>query len=118
MPQPYGSGRGIVDVDHGGEEPEGSVVTALAGQPDGVPELERGGRLVAGLTRLQSVLDALRELGLPGVMRDRAVDLGGEPLVIGPYRLDQPLPEHLITLDERHPPGQHLVADLMRRHLD
>ena len=55
------------------------------------PSLNVAVGVVAGLARLEAVLDALGELGLPRVVRDLAADPGRQLLVVGPDRLDQAL---------------------------
>src|SRR5580704_718452 len=112
------SARRVLDLDHPLEQLHRAVVTAFGGQLDGPSELERRGRDVALPARREPLLDAIRELGLAGVVRDLYVDLCRQLLVVGPDRLDERHRASLVSLDETGPAGEHLVARLARWHVD
>ena len=56
---------GVLDVDDRLEQLHRAVVAALGGELHGAAELERRRVLVAGLARLQALLDRLRQLAWP-----------------------------------------------------
>src|ERR1035437_111614 len=86
-------------------------------QRHGPAELGGRGLLVTLLASLQALEYRLGEFGLAGVVGDPRVDPGGQRLVIGPDRPDEPLPEDLVP---RTPGsagrGAHHQADPSREH--
>src|SRR5271169_3204 len=91
-------------------------------QRDRPAEFGRRGLLVALLAGLQTLLDGGGEFGLARVVRYPRVDLGGQRLVVSPYRADEPLPEDLgagrCACDQADPRGQHLLTHAGRVDLD
>src|ERR1035441_5292886 len=86
-------------------------------QRHGPAELGGRGLLVTLLASLQALDYRLGEFGLAGVVGDPRVDPGGQRLVIGPDRPDEPLPEDLVP---RTPGsagrGAHHQAEPSREH--
>src|SRR5262245_47866291 len=80
--QPNRAGRRVDYIDDLGEQLGRVLIAGLLGERDGTTQLSRRGVLVAALASLQPFLDYLRELGLPGVMRDLRVDASGQRLVL------------------------------------
>ncbi len=93
--EPDGPGGRVDDVDHLGQQLGGVLVGGLVRERDGAAQPDGRGVIVARLAGLESVLDGLGELGLPGVVGDMPADPGGQCLVLGPDRPDKPLAQGL-----------------------
>src|SRR6185437_7632946 len=83
-PEADGAGCRVVDLDDRLEQLHRPVVAALGGELNGAAELEGCRVEIALLARLESLLNALGELGLAGVVGDLATDPGRELLVLRP----------------------------------